>query len=251
VIDWGPQDIRGQDAVIDRDWDRHPAVVDCTTASQVIAVGDVHGGYERLVGLLRQARLIRADWRSPTGNRWTAGDRRLVCTGDVLNKGSGSLRALDLLMGLEDQATSSGGAVTVLLGNHEAEFLVNPDNKSACAFRMELAAARLQPLAVSAGEHPLGAWLRNRPIAARVNGWLFAHAGQTSGRTLTQLAQRFRAAVETADWRSDFLHAADSILNARRWWRRPGALDAKPSSACGAAHRFRPRSQRDARRRHV
>jgi hypothetical protein len=238
VIDPDLRDVRGQDASIDRgvsrDWDRHPAVVDCATASQVIAVGDIHGGYERLVALLRQARVIRADRRSPTGNRWIAGDRRLVCTGDVINKGSGSLRALDLLMGLEDQAASSGGGVIVLLGNHEAEYLANPDNPAACAFRTELEAAGIQP-AVSTGRHPLGAWLRNRPIAARVNDWLFAHAGQTSGRTMLQLAERFRAAVETADWRSSFLHAADSILNARRWWRRPGALDAN-LRALGVRH---------------
>ena len=79
----------------------------------LIAVGDVHGNYEALVGLLTQAGLLnkKTDW---SGKRTT-----LVFTGDLLDRGPDSRQVLDLLMKLEKQANRKDGHVIVLLGNHE------------------------------------------------------------------------------------------------------------------------------------
>jgi hypothetical protein len=82
--------------------------------ARVVAIGDVHGDYDQLVTVLRAAGVI--DRR----DRWSGGKTHLVQTGDVLDRGPDSRRALDLLMRLERQARSAGGRVHALLGNHEA-----------------------------------------------------------------------------------------------------------------------------------
>jgi hypothetical protein len=81
---------------------------------RVVAVGDVHGDYEQFVAVLRSAELIDVQLR------WTGGKAQLVQTGDVLDRGADSRKAMELLMRLEDEARQAGGAVHCLIGNHEA-----------------------------------------------------------------------------------------------------------------------------------
>jgi hypothetical protein len=85
-----------------------------TGVPRVVAIGDVHGDYDQFLGLLLSAGLV--DERG----RWTGGKAHLVQTGDVLDRGPGSRKAMDLLMALQRQARSAGGAVHALIGNHEA-----------------------------------------------------------------------------------------------------------------------------------
>ena len=81
---------------------------------RIVAIGDVHGDYDPFVSLLHSAGLIGA------GNKWTGGKTHLVQTGDVLDRGPDSRKAMDLLMALEPQAKKAGGDIHPLLGNHEA-----------------------------------------------------------------------------------------------------------------------------------
>jgi len=81
---------------------------------RIVAIGDVHGDYQRLLELLRTASLVDAK------NAWAGGETRLVLTGDIVDRGDHSAQVLDLLMDLEAQARKAGGGVHVLIGNHEA-----------------------------------------------------------------------------------------------------------------------------------
>src|ERR1700730_13406693 len=87
----------------------------CTVegVERIVAVGDIHGAYEPLVGILRAAGVL--DGRL----RWAGGRTHLVQTGDILDRGPDSRKALDLLRRLEDDARRAGGAAHPLLGNHE------------------------------------------------------------------------------------------------------------------------------------
>src|SRR5690349_13947042 len=80
---------------------------------RIVAVGDVHGDYSQLVNVLQAAGVIDRK------NKWTGGKTHLVQTGDVLDRGPDSRKAMDLLMELETQALKAGGRVHALLGNHE------------------------------------------------------------------------------------------------------------------------------------
>jgi len=81
---------------------------------RVVAIGDVHGDYQRLVELLRTAAVIDAK------GAWTGGATHLVFAGDMVDRGDHSAQVLDLVMDLEPKARKAGGQVHALIGNHEA-----------------------------------------------------------------------------------------------------------------------------------
>jgi hypothetical protein len=173
----------------------------CTVegVERIVAVGDIHGAYEPLVAILRAAGIL--DDRL----RWAGGRAHLVQTGDILDRGPDSRKALDLLRGLEDDARRAGGTVHLLLGNHEVMRMlgdlryVSPGEygafASATSDRMrkafvESAPADLRPQLLK--ETPLGfvemrlafgregeygRWLRRLDVAVKINGILFLHGG--------------------------------------------------------------------------
>src|SRR5436189_5067550 len=75
-----------------------------TGIDRIVAVGDVHGAYDRYVEILRTAGLL--DDRL----RWTGGRAHLVQLGDIVDRGPDSLKALDLLDRPEKDAALAGGA---------------------------------------------------------------------------------------------------------------------------------------------
>ncbi len=80
---------------------------------EVYAIGDLHGDFNAMVGILRAARLI------DSSNRWIGGSKTLVQVGDQLDRGNTEKEILDLFESLIDQASQAGGQVLVLNGNHE------------------------------------------------------------------------------------------------------------------------------------
>jgi hypothetical protein len=86
---------------------------DIETSERIVAIGDVHGAYDAFVQILRAAGLV--DDRQ----RWSGGKAHVVQVGDVVDRGPDSRKALDLLRRLESEAAAAGGAVHLLLGNHE------------------------------------------------------------------------------------------------------------------------------------
>ncbi len=221
---------KGTDPSFDggRDYTTNPAVVTVRGATEIVALSDVHGDPDALVRLLVAGKLVNA----ATPCAWIGGKTVLVVTGDTIDKGSYALRAIDLFIGLEAQARDAGGRVIVTLGNHEAEFMADPSNSKATEFRSELGAAGLDPASVAAGSSRFGTWLRSRPIAAVVDEWFFAHAGNPQGLTVDQITQRVIAAPNYAD---PFFVGTDSLLEARLWWSGAAGLDTE-LAALGVKH---------------
>src|SRR5256885_1973209 len=81
---------------------------------RIVAIGDIHGDYERFTELLRTAQL------TDSKNRWAGGRTHLVLTGHYVDRGSNSAKVMDLIMTLEPQALKAGGQIHALIGNHEA-----------------------------------------------------------------------------------------------------------------------------------
>jgi len=80
---------------------------------RVVVVGDVHGAYDSLVGILRQAKMIDSE------GVWIGGEDHLVMLGDLVDRGPDSRKALTLIMRLQYEAERAGGRVHLVLGNHE------------------------------------------------------------------------------------------------------------------------------------
>ncbi len=217
-----------QDRTEKRDWKKNPAIIEVDTKHDIYAVGDPHGDYERLLGVLVAARIVPADPGPPEKIQWQAGQAVLVCTGDLMNKWDQSLRVIALFRSLQAEAARAGGRVVVTMGNHEAEFLADPTAKKVADFANELRRQGVNPKEVAAGTDPagVGMWLRSLPVGARVNDWFFAHAGNTHGRTLAQLRADLEKGIDQQGFAASVLQNADSILLARMhpepWWEEPG-----------------------------
>lgn len=180
-----------------------------------VAIADVHGAFDAMTAILRQAGLIDGN------HAWIGGAAHLVVVGDLLDRGSDSRRAMDLVMALERQAIEAGGRVHLVLGNHEIMNLVgdlryvSPGEYAAFA-PDETAAMREAAWAAHVGVHgapadeaaaraafderfPVGyfalkaafrtdgrygTWLLQRPIIVVVNDTAFTHGGlsETSAR---------------------------------------------------------------------
>jgi hypothetical protein len=84
-----------------------------TGTGRIVVVGDLNGAYDVLVDILIGTGLVNRRLR------WMGGRDELVQVGDLFNRGSGALRAFELLLALQRQARRAGGCVTILLGNHE------------------------------------------------------------------------------------------------------------------------------------
>ena len=88
-------------------------LLNAASKPRIVAIGDIHGADAAFVSILQKAQLINAN------QEWIADNTIFIQTGDVLDRGPGSRKAMDLLIDLEKQAPKKNGKVIALLGNHE------------------------------------------------------------------------------------------------------------------------------------
>lgn len=210
-----------------RNWGRCPAIVTIETNEPIYVLGDTHGDYDRLVALLAAGKLIASVPDAPEDVRWTGGRAIFVVTGDMIDKWTQSLKVIALMRALTASAASQGGRVVISAGNHEAEFLADPDGSKTKEFRKELQAAGIKPRAVADGldEQGIGRFLLCLPFASRVNYWFFSHAGSTNGRTLRVLANDIQKGVDEDGYKAKVLLGKKGLLEARMkppWWEKEG-----------------------------
>ena len=188
-----------------RDWGHAPAIVEHAPASVVYAVSDLHGRYEEAFRLFEGNRLLSGVPSDPGGVKWTGGTATVVVVGDIINKGNGSTKIIDLLRVLQSDAAAKGGKVIVTMGNHEASFIHEPLSSRSLrdgtdgkyGFGHELYAMGESPYAVARGNDSegRGRWLRDLPFAARVGDYFFIHSGNTRGLSRDGLAHAIEGAV--------------------------------------------------------
>ena len=77
---------------------------DIKTSARVVAFGDVHGAYTDWTALLQELGVVDADLN------WSGGKTHLVSLGDLIDRGPGSRKVVELLMKLDEQAEQAGGA---------------------------------------------------------------------------------------------------------------------------------------------
>ncbi|MBI3401137.1 MAG: metallophosphoesterase [Acidobacteria bacterium] len=169
-----------------------------TGIERVVAVGDVHGAYDRLVEILAVADVI------DSRQRWSGGRTHLVQLGDVVDRGPDSRKVLDLLRRLQDEAPRAGGAVHPLLGNHEAmrmlgdvrytvpgeyQAFVTPDSAELKQrlFRSSPADVRDEIMKSPLGliemrmaygrDGEYGKWMRTLDAMVKIDGVAFMHGG--------------------------------------------------------------------------
>ena len=114
--------------------------------------------------------------------------------GDLVNRGPDSLAVLRRLMGY-------GSSAQCLLGNHDLHLLAVAEGARA-AHRSDT----LDPILAAPDRAALLHWVRTRPLALQVQGWLLVHAGllpQWDAAQALGLARDFSAMLsgtEGSDW---------------------------------------------------
>lgn len=120
----------------------------------------------------------------------------LCLLGDLVNRGPASLQVLRRLMALE-------GSAHCLLGNHDLHLLA-----TAHGVRKPHRNDTLEDILRATDRQTLLDWVRTRPLALQVQGWLLVHAGVLPAWDLAQalsLAREVERELQSADW-GVFLH---------------------------------------------
>lgn len=151
---------------------------------RVVVVGDVHGGFDEFVTVLRQAGLI------DEANQWTGGNAQLVQLGDVTDRGPDSRKALDLIALLEGQARKAKGGVHTLLGNHDVmnvlgdlRYVLPGEFAAFVTPKSEELRVKDKPLGYAEHrkafslEGKYGKALLKWPVVLKIDDTLFVHAG--------------------------------------------------------------------------
>jgi len=163
--------------------------------NRVVAVGDVHGDYDRFLDLIRLAELVDKN------NHWSGGNTHLVQTGDILDRGPDSKKVMDLLMALEKEAMKAGGRVHALIGNHEAMNIlgdlryVHPGETASYGGEEQFKAA-MDP----SGKY--GKWIASHNCVVKINDILFVHGGISPDyleHSLEALNRMVRKELQTGD----------------------------------------------------
>jgi hypothetical protein len=168
---------------------------------RIVAVGDVHGAYDRFLEILKVAGVLDA------GAHWAAGNAHVVQLGDIVDRGPDSRKTLDFVRRLEREAQTAGGQLHLLLGNHEVarmlgDLRLTVAGEYAAFATADSAAVRdsylktLKPgnldreqliqqtplgfveLRQAFGrDGDYGRWLRLLPVTIKINGFQFLHGG--------------------------------------------------------------------------
>ncbi|UCF67928.1 MAG: metallophosphoesterase [Acidobacteriota bacterium] len=175
---------------------------------RVVAVGDLHGGYDAFVSILLSSGLIDAN------KRWIDDEACLVQLGDVVDRGD---RWPEIMALIDELARQAPGRFHALLGNHEAmnllgdwryvtqcdieRFSEEDESKErrrayreferlpigrdldeeACrrAFDERFPPGWFARRAAFVPKGRYGAWILERPLAVRLQRTLFVHGGLT------------------------------------------------------------------------
>ena len=149
-----------------------PDTLTLDPATRLMVLADTHGEYEILVEFLKRQGVIDANLN------WAFGDGQMVVTGDMFDRGPYQLEILWLFYKLEAEARAAGGALHVLLGNHENIVLRN-DLRYLHPRYPEV--ARILGFStypdLFTAEALLGDWLRSRPAVLKLGDLLLLHGG--------------------------------------------------------------------------
>ncbi|MFZ6756770.1 metallophosphoesterase [Undibacterium sp. Ji50W] len=166
-------------------------------ADKVAAFSDIHGQFDLMRKLLQANGVINQDWR------WTFGKGHLVIAGDVFDRGPNTTEALWLLYELEAQAQAAGGAVHLLLGNHEAISFAGDLRYLNKKYTNVARQLNLSYLQMFDNNSVLGRWLRSKPVIIQINDMLFMHGGlhpdyQNLNMSIAQVNEQFRNSLGTS-----------------------------------------------------
>lgn len=180
---------------------------------KTIVLSDLEGNLSFLENALKKLQIIDSN------GTWSFSNNRLVILGDSVDRGRDAYAVLWRLYHLNQQAHKAGGAVHVVLGNHEQYVLrnnisrMNPEHLYA-----------LEEMGGYEGSFArdtiIGSWLRKQPVILKIGSVVFVHGGihidiTKAGHTLEQLNASMNAYWNKNGSRATKSSLLDSVLGYR------------------------------------
>jgi hypothetical protein len=175
--------------------------------AKLVVLSDLEGNAAFLEQALRRLGIVGA------AGDWRYGNGQLVVLGDSVDRGRDVFAVLWRLHGLARQASAAGGAVRMVLGNHEQYLLrtnptrANPDHLAALnamgGYRQAFARGTI-----------LGDWLREQPVLLKLGPVLFAHGGIAPDIAASGLSIERLNATMRDYWSTPGAHPASPALDA-------------------------------------
>ncbi|HLO65797.1 MAG TPA: metallophosphoesterase [Holophaga sp.] len=147
-----------------------PARAVFPAVASLAAISDIHGRRDAMAALLKAQGIIDAK------GAWAFGKGHLVVAGDLVDYGSQVTETVWMVRSLAAQAEAQGGAVHVLLGNHEVMDMRGDLRYLHPKYR---ALPLTTPFLMGPGTE-LGRWLRSLPAMIRIGDVLFTHGGPSA-----------------------------------------------------------------------
>ena len=181
-----------------------------TGVDRILVIGDIHGGYDSLVNFLVNNGIINRDLQ------WTWGSGHVVFLGDIFDRGDKVTEALWLIYNLEYQASDAGGAVHLILGNHEIMVLQNHKQYVSDKYLVLMDKLNINYSFLFSKRTLIGQWLRTKNTIIKINDNLFVHAGLSpiislSGLTVSDINETARYFLNHAD-RENFKKESRSLI---------------------------------------
>jgi hypothetical protein len=141
----------------------------------VIVLSDLHGDIDALTSIGQSTGLISETFD------WIGGTKKLVIAGDFVGKSNRSRSMIEVLMLLESRAAQAGGEVISLLGNWEADLLLQNVDRFTTKDLNRFLVSPLSPDPVQelAKVSTLVHWLRTRAAIWEFGNIMISHAGPT------------------------------------------------------------------------
>jgi hypothetical protein len=137
---------------------------------KLVVLSDVEGNLRFLDAALEKMGVVDA------AGQWRFGGGQLVVLGDSVDRGREAFAVLWRLHELARQAHAAGGAVRMVLGNHDQYILRGNISRAHPEHRYALRAMGGVGEAFGA-DTVIGAWLRAQPVVLKLGDALFAHGG--------------------------------------------------------------------------
>lgn len=165
---------------LQKDFDQADFLVE--GADSIYVFGDTHGNYNYVRDILIGQKLINEQLE------WIGGNSHLVFVGDILDRGDDALRLAWFIYDLERSAKKMGGAVHLVLGNHEIMVMSN-DVRYVSAKEEQIAS--LYGIEYAELFHPtetlIGRWLASKPAVLKIDDVIFAHGGLILDQKISEI----------------------------------------------------------------
>lgn len=172
---------------------RHPAPAPGVVAmpDKLLVLSDIEGNSAYLDKALQKLGVMDAQ------GGWQFGANHLAIAGDAADRGRDVFAVLWRLHDLSLQAAKAGGAVTMVLGNHDQYLLRGNISRAHSDHLYALDKMGGQPAAFGK-DTVIGEWLRQQPVLLKVGRVLVTHGGVSGavaaqGATVDQFNEAMRA----------------------------------------------------------